>query len=401
MMSVKPIDEFGSAYLRLALEIDKHIAGYVDAYYGPEIIKEDVTSTPALKPYQLLDAHMRLLETLPASDKNRQQYLKAILDAMRCSIGKIGGEEYEYLEEIRCLYGISPKMVEETRFLEARNALDTQLPGRGSPAERMKSMRDEQTIPPQEIPAAVEAILGEIQTRSGKLVPLVPRESVAIEYVRGKSYGADCHYLGNYQSLIRINLDRDWQPLGLTSLLSHEAYPGHHTEFQIKEECLYRERGYAEESCNLLFAPGSIIQEGIANTAFEIISPELELFEWMEGYLIPRLQLPTRKALELYHVNEALKTLKHSISNVAIQYNSGLISEDDAIEYLHTYGLYDPRLARQLFEMVKDPLYRTYMFTYTAGYDLIDKAVSGESKLPLFRRLLSEQMLPGDLQIAT
>ena len=395
------IDEFGSAYLRLALEIDKHIDGYVDAYYGPERIKENVASTPPLQPNQLRDAHQRLMEIVPIDDDTRHKYLVAVLNAMRCSIGKISGKEYEYLEEVKYLYGISPKMVDETQFIKAQNALDIQLPGKGSLAERMKRLRDEQTIPPQGIPAAVEAILDEIQSRTRKTITLIHGESVAIDYVKEKSYGADCHYLGNYQSLININIDRDWQPLSLTFLLSHEAYPGHHTELQTKEKSLYREKGYAEESCILLFTPRSIIAEGIANTAFEIISPEMELYEWMEGYLIPKLQLPKRKALELYHIYEALLTLRHSLSNVAIQFHSGLINEDEAIEYLQTYGLYDPMLAKQLFMKVKDPLYRTYMFTYTEGYRLIDKAVSGESKLPLFRTLLSEQMLPSDLQFAT
>ena len=38
----------------------------------------------------------------------------------------------------------------------------------------------------------------------------------------------------------------------------HEGYPGHHTEFLLKEVLLYEGRGYAEHMIGLLVAPMDI-----------------------------------------------------------------------------------------------------------------------------------------------
>lgn len=40
------LDDFSQNYLRLVLEIGKHIEEYVDAYIGPEPLKTAVQSQP-------------------------------------------------------------------------------------------------------------------------------------------------------------------------------------------------------------------------------------------------------------------------------------------------------------------------------------------------------------------
>jgi hypothetical protein len=57
--------------------------------------------------------------------------------------------------------------------------------------------------------------------------------------------------------------------------------------------------------------------------------------------------------------------------------------------------------ANQLFQFIKSPLYRTYVFTYSEGYKLLENATSGKSKLPLFLRMINEHLLPKDLTSAT
>ncbi|MCP4415985.1 MAG: hypothetical protein GY805_05140, partial [Chloroflexi bacterium] len=49
------LDNYGRSYLRLTLEIDKHIDGYVDAYYGPDDIKTETAAAPKREPAALLD----------------------------------------------------------------------------------------------------------------------------------------------------------------------------------------------------------------------------------------------------------------------------------------------------------------------------------------------------------
>lgn len=396
-MSIDHIDDFGRAFLRLALEINKHIEGYVDAYFGPDEIKKKIDSVKALSPQQLFENHQLLENLIPTDDPNRHKYLVALTNSMGFMIRKLNGEIFDYLEEVGGLFGISPELIDEKVILNIHKLLDDQIPGKGSLAERIKKRKQELRIPKADIPNAISLIQKEIRHRSGTLFSFNAKESIEIKYVKEKPWGAYNWYLGDYHSLIEINLDIDWDPLSLSRLMIHETYPGHHTELQTKEQILFKELGYAEESCMLLLSPRPIIMEGIATTAIEIISSEMEIFEWIAEDLVTILELPKVKPGELYIRSKVSPVLQNSVSNAAILYHSGNINEEDAIEYLQTYGLFSYELAKNIFKMVVDPLYQTYVFTYTEGYRLIDQAALGKSKLPLFKRLLTEQILPDDL----
>ena len=59
-----------------------------------------------------------------------------------------------------------------------------------------------------------------------------------------------------------------------SSLLSgaaHEGYPGHHMEFALKEQYLYRRKSQFEHSLLILNSPKLIISEGIANSALNVL----------------------------------------------------------------------------------------------------------------------------------
>jgi hypothetical protein len=57
----------------------------------------------------------------------------------------------------------------------------------------------------------------------------------------------------------------------LLAAAAHEGYPGHHTEFSVKEWKLYRELNQFEHSILLLNSPKLIISEGIAELATNVL----------------------------------------------------------------------------------------------------------------------------------
>ena len=59
----------------------------------------------------------------------------------------------------------------------------------------------------------------------------------------------------------------------LVDLVAHEAYPGHHTEHAWKEHLLV-DAGVVEESLVLVPTPQSLVSEGIAETAWELVESE-------------------------------------------------------------------------------------------------------------------------------
>ncbi len=396
-MSEMHIDEFDSLFLVLSLEIDKHINGYVDSYYGPDQIKEQVEMAPPLSPDQLFEKYKYLKDIIPTDSANRFKYLSATLKAMECTIRKLRGKEYDYLEEINHLFGVSPKIIDEGIYKNIHRHLDSMLPGPGLLTDRVQTYMEKIVIPGNKIPKAVDMIIGEIRDRARKYFRYEPNESVEFKFVRQKPWAMEAHYLGDAHTVIRINLDVDWNPFQLAKILIHESYPGHHTEYQTKQRCLYSEKGYVEESCMILLSPSSVITEGIADTAIEIISPQMDIYQWIAKVLTPELGLPNDFPGELFFKDKFSPVLRSCCSNAAILYHSGQIKEDEAIDYICNFFLANRKLVKQLFSMTQDPLYKTYVVIYAEGYRFIDQAAAGQNKLPLFQKLISEQVLPDDL----
>lgn len=388
------IDTFGRHYLRLTLEINKQVEGYVDAYLGPAELKAEVETAPKRPPALLLDDLEQLRQELPEGDDQRRRYLLATFRAIECTLRMLNGERFDYLDEVHRLYDIRPQQVDETVFTAAHQELDTLLPGAGTVAERIEARRRRYELAAEQLLPLLELARTETRRRTRQRVELVADEEVEIRLTSNQPWRAYNWYLGNGRSLIEFNTDIPVSALTLLATFAHEAYPGHHTEHQLKEQQLYREKGYAEQASFLLHSPAAVIAEGIATTASEIIFPDGGEHEWNETVLLPAAGLPVESATQMRRIARASRLLRYVSGNAAVLYHSGQISDRQAIEYIQTYGLASERRAGQSFRFLSNPLFRSYIFTYTQGYDLIRQASENGDKTAVFLRLLTGQMLP-------
>ena len=394
------LDPFGADYLRLTLEIDKHIDGYLDAYFGPAALRDEVRAAPLRPPADLLADVDRLEERIPAGDPARALYLAAALRAIECTVRMLAGEQFDYLEEVHRLYDIHPQLAPESRLLAAHNALDSllpQLPG-GNLATHLATWRNQFEIEPSRALALLELAREETRRRTAAFVALPDDESVEVRLTAGQPWSAYNWYLGNGRSLIEFNTDLPLNALHLLSTFAHEGYPGHHTEGTLKEIELYQQRGYAEQAALLLHSPAAVISEGIATTALEIVFPNGSHYAWNAEVLFPAAGLPVEPGLadRLRRIDEATAVLRYVNGNAAILYHTGLITKAGAIDYVQTYGLATPERAAKSVSFFTHPLYRAYIFTYSAGYDLI---AATPDPTATFVRLLTEQVLPSELAI--
>ena len=70
------------------------------------------------------------------------------------------------------------------------------------------------------------------------------------------------------------------------------------------------------------------------------------------------------------------------------------------VAYLRRYGLQAEGEARQRLRFIADPLWRGYVFTYHAGYDLLGAWLEGGGegeRAARFRTLLTEQVYPSQV----
>lgn len=391
------MDQFGRNYLQLTLEIDKHIAGYVDAYVGPPDLKEAVAATPP-QAISTLQAKLAWLQAnLPTGDEGRQQALSAKLRAIDCTLRMLAGEAFDYLDEVYRIYDIRPQPVPEAIFTEAHNQLDTLFEGQGSLSERMKHWFKQYELPSDQIVPLLATVRAECRRRTEPLVSLIDGENIEVTLTKDQPWGAYNWYLGNAQSHIEFNIDNPLSALRVTSTMAHEAYPGHHTECQLKDVHLYQGQGYVEYATLLLHSPAAVIAEGLATLAAEMIFPDGELAEWNASVVLPQLEMPPVTATWLRDYGKAANALRYVSGNAAYLYHTGELDEASTIDYLQTYGLRGRTRSEKSFQFISHPLFRSYVYTYTEGYDLFTQAAEGKARHDLFVHALSNPILPSAL----
>ena len=373
-------------YLELCLRLGRHIDGLVDAYYGPGEIAERIEAEELRDPAALVEDAGSLLGSVDDG------WLGAQLVGLETVARKLAGEQILYEDEVERCYGVRPEWTPEDSFESAHRQLDEVLPGEGPLAERYQAWREGEALQGDALASVFDAVTEDFRSRTASLFELPEGESVEVDYVSDEPWTAFNYYQGGLRSRIAVNTDLPMTPDLIVVLVAHEAYPGHHTEHSWKEQLHVREGGRLEESALMVGTPSSLIGEGIAELASEILlgdDEERVAAAHVEGTGV-------RYDPDLSHaVKQANRPLAHVGGNVALLIHTRGASEDEAREYSMRWALTSPMRAKQSVRFVTDPVWGSYVTTYTDGYELCRAFVDGDPAR--FKRLLTEQLTPADL----
>jgi len=394
------LDSWGEQYILLLLRIDRHAAGYVDAYLGPPGPRETVAAETLRDPAGLLADAAELRGTLARQGYPalRQGFLEKQLRAIEGMVRKLTGEVLSYREEVELFFDIAPPKVDEATFVAAHAEMDKVLPGEGPLADRLAAYRDQFIVPKETAQALIVAALPELQRRTRALLPLPEEEGVDIRLVCGQPWAAYNWYLGQGQSRIEFNTDLPMRAHGLLETLAHEAYPGHHTEGVLKERGLYVEQGYAEAAIAPLNTPANVVAEGIGDIGLRTIFGDAERMRWKNEVLYPLAGLaPVDEELAV-RLERASRQLRFVSGNAAWLLHEEGRPAEEVIAYIERYALRRREEAEHLLSFIQSPLFRSYIFCYATGEVLIEQAAERTGDLrALFCRLLTEQWTPSML----
>jgi len=393
-----PNESLGEEYVRLALSINQHIPGYVDAYMGPTDWYDQAKTEGPLPLPELTRKADNLAATIATDgslDAQRKDFLTRHVFAMQTSLHLLQGEKIALEDEVEALYDIRPTWIDEKQFEEAHRVLDNLLPAG-------KTLRDRMTRHNQGLEMSVEKakevlpwVCQYFRELSSRGFPLPTDETFEIEFVQNQPWGAYHWYLGRCQSRIEINTDLPIQVNHLADLVAHEGYPGHHTELSIKETQLLQQARQIEWSVVLLNTPSSIVSEGIATCALSAILPDQNLSEWYAEELFPRTGFHHLDAQREHSIYQARKNLGGVSSNAAFLLHDQGVGMDQVNTYLQHFSLCTEKEARKIIEFMSDPLFRSYIFTYYWGKQLLNSLFTTKQALtPWFTRLLTETVTP-------
>ncbi|HWI51917.1 MAG TPA: hypothetical protein VNT01_07235 [Symbiobacteriaceae bacterium] len=389
---------WGEDYVCLALRMEKLFPGFVDGYFGPVEWKALVDAEPEQLAPDLLKQAAALADELPAQgyEPRRAAYLQKQVGAMELLCRKLAGEKVSLADEVRLCFDIQPQWTPEAEFEEALAIYEDALPGEGNVQQRLGARRTRYELGREKahlVKVLMERTMAEVRRRTLAFVDLPEGEGVSLRTVTDQPWGAYNWYHGNYQSLIEVNTDLPTNVGGLLEMMAHEGYPGHHTEHVLKEQLLYRGKGYVENSILLINTPECVISEGIATLAGEMIFGQSEARTWLSDQLYPAAGIEAVYE-DQAKLNRAAELLAGVRGNAVFMLHAEGRPDDEVVRYLVRYGLMPEDRARKAMSFLKSPLWRAYTFTYFYGKRLMLPLLQGEDRLQVFRRLLTEQVYP-------
>jgi hypothetical protein len=392
--------QLGEEYIRLALAIDEHQPGYVDSYFGPDEWKTQAKQDGKLPLQNLTDRTDQLANDIFQADidAQRKDFLVRQITALQMSLHLLEGKQVSLAEEVHALYDVQPNWRDESHFEEAHQELDQLLPPGNSLTERMQAWNQSLEIPNDKVKELLPFIIERLKLLTYEKFNLPKKESFTLEFVSNQPWGAYNWYLGDFRSRIDFNTDLPARIDSLAGLVAHEGYPGHHTELSIKEQKLVRKKKYYEHTITLINSPSCVVSEGIATTALETVLTDEELEDWYREEILPHAGMNHVDAKRLLEIDNLRKKMAGIDGNAAFMLHDQKRSEDEVAQYIQKYRFATDKQAKQSIRFISNPLYRSYIFTYHIGYDLLSELFANGDRNKYFKQLLEEPVTPSQIR---
>ena len=403
-----PLEAVARRYVALGLGLGRHDPNYVDAYYGPDSLRQ-AADAESLSVAQIRSSAESLIvvlgDSVPAYADSlvgmRHRYLRVQLGSMAARARMLGGERLAFDEEARALYDADPPNHAPAHFDSLLARLDSLLPGPGPLARRYQRFRDRLMIPAPLVDTVFKTAIAACRARTLAHLALPEGERFDLEYVKDTPWNAYNWYQGGYRSLIQVNLDFPIPLDRAVDLACHEGYPGHHVYNLLMEQALVRERGWVEISMYPLYSPQSLIAEGSANYGIDMAFPPTERVAFERDSLFPLARLDTALAARNAEVRQVMERLNYARNEVARRYLNGQVDSAEARDLMRRYWLITPDAAAKTLRFIDT--YRSYVINYNLGRDLVAGWVErtagdgDEARWRVFEALLSAPHLPRDL----
>ncbi len=385
--------DVGRRYLELVLRLRRIAPSLVESYAGPAGLAATIDAEPPVSASELGEQTREFLGQVATGeiDLDRVGWLTAQLTAISTALAWLAGEPFTYRELVERCHGVSVTLAPQDRFELAHSTLDRALPGRGAIRERYQRWAVTQQVPPDRLLQGMHALAEELRRRSDARFDLPAGEEVIFELVTGKPWAGNADYTGGLRTRVAINEELPIASFRLLELVSHEAYPGHHTEHACKDADLITARARLELAVFVYPTPQALLAEGIACHALEALLGDEA--EELGARCLQPLGIPYDSDVA-GTVRAAQQLLLDVRPNLAI-----MLDEErgpaEVRAYARRWMLEDDHQVERAVSALENRVWRPYESCYPAGLELCRSFTSGDPTR--FRRLLHEQITPAQL----
>ncbi|HOB06891.1 MAG TPA: hypothetical protein PKH62_02375, partial [Methanoculleus sp.] len=285
------MDAVARFYVKCVLWLGKHDPNFVEAYFGPEAVREEAL-TVSVPPDRVAGYAADLLATLDRIEpghlddpwRRRRAYLQGMIRALESRAAILAGKRPDFDAEVRSLFGIAAPEDDPDYYGGLHTTLDSHLPGTGDLASRYRGFMESFLVPADRLETVFAAAFAESRRRTAEHLPLPAGERLEVAAVSGEGCS---RYQGGGRSLVGVGTTT---PFTIDRVLSHacrHGYPGRHTIRAIREAALVRVRGWIEHSVIPLASPFTTVAEGAALYGEEMIFPDRERVRFYEEVLFP------------------------------------------------------------------------------------------------------------------
>jgi hypothetical protein len=185
------------------------------------------------------------------------------------------------------------------------------------------------------------------------LFELPDSESIEFRAVPDAPWSAYNYYKGEYHSLIEINVKLPRSKYDVWGWVTHETYPGHHTQLLQQEFGYHHGTHNLEASIAIINTPECTIAEGLAEAGIDLLAADRPL---------------TQQETIAYQ----LKLLRRAVTiNALVMLHEKQSSESEVVNYIREIGAYEEAYAKARLPFMTDPMWGPYGFTYFVGAWLV------------------------------
>jgi len=401
-------DPIARDYLLLGLRLDQRIPGLVDGYFGPADLKAQVDLEQLPTPARLAADASGLLARLDreVADPARREWLRVQLVALESLAQMLAGTPVSYLDQVRRCFDAEPVRRGDATFRAIAGELDALVPGSGGLGHRLAAWDTGLVVPTHRLSEVVDWLVARFRDRAADRFGLPPGEGLRVSLVRDQPWSGYNWYDGGLRSRVDLNVDLPIRAPELVGTIAHETYPGHHLEHAWHEATRVMERAELEASLLLIDTPECFISEGLAEVGRRFAVPPdietdlfVELFE-RAGLTVANGLSDLRSMAELtVRIRAARAGLGATAVDAALMLHVDGRTPADVGGWLETVALMTPEQAAKRLEFIQHPLWRTYVFVYTEGAELLERwlAAPGADEVARFQRLLVENVTPSGI----
>ena len=396
-------EKFLKDYVLLALRIDrlfnKEGTYYIDSYIGPESLKTKVEKEELFTAKNLIKDTKRLKNKIDniKFENSRKKFIKKHLLAFQTILEILNNDNINFKKQVKNILDLDLVWTDEKVFEEGLKLFKDGLPGSGDLNQRYNKWLQRNTYffdDNQKMLSLINELIKVVRDYSKNIVN-IPNDDVIVELVSNKNYGASTRYIGNLKSKLKINKDIPFNFFQAIPLIAHELYPGHHTEFLMKEKYLVHDKGYFENQVFLLNSPQLVVSEGIGEIAFDMIISNDYFLSYLVNdiyrkYKIKINDVNLKSLLQASRIN----SIDQIANNAVMMFEDGR-SEDEIKKYVGKYTLQPDFMLEHLLSNIKSSQFKKiYSITYYQGKKLVQDYINRGNKIKRFNELLKIQSYP-------